>query len=156
MLWLSDPTTECPQELRQAASIARMYTIIDCYRSRTNVTAEHIQTAFSWMRMPTIIEDRLSDINRNYIKYSTRAIKRGIAPEEAVTEATSIIENTTHCGYDNIFLTLNTATAAAASEAVKRMLDESEAFEELDVRTMLISSPTHKIHIFRLYHQTKI
>lgn len=150
MEWLSTPTKDCPRELRNAYDISRSRTFIDRYRSRSDVTTDHIITAFSWTRLSTITDpnEQLTAPNRNHIHYITRSVKRGIPAEAAVAEAEDIIDREIFTERESI-ITFNTGVAAEGSNAIKARLDAHEKYTELNVRTMLVSTPTHKIHVYK-------
>lgn len=150
--WLSTPTTESPAELNSAVNLSRRRMSINRYRSRTEVSDDLIATAFAWMRLPILKDEELAQPNNAYSKYVTKAIQRGIDTETAKTNATSLLTAIINTNYDSI-ITFNTGTAAAASEAVKGMLNADNAYTELDVRTMLTSTPNHKIHVYK--HRTE-
>lgn len=150
MEWLSTPTKECPRELNNAYSTSRVRVFMDRYRSRSDVTADHIITAFSWMRLSTIksIDEPLVAPDRNYIRYITRSVKRGIPAEEAVTAAAEVIAREIGT-QKTCIITFNTGTAATGADAIKNRLDTDEDYTELNVRTMLVSTPTHKINVYK-------
>lgn len=147
-IWLHTQTVPGNARLNNALNKAYRRTRINCYRSRTDVTSEHIWTAFSWYRLSRLSEDAENEIPSDNIPlhYVTRAVTRGVSPETAVNDANILIQN-----YDatNTIITFNTATAAAGSQALKEMLDANEAYTELNVRTMLTSTPNHRIHIYK-------
>lgn len=146
--WLSNATTDTPLELCNAVNLSRRRMSINRYRSRTDVTDDLIDTAFAWIRLPILVNEELVQPSTEYLKYVTKAIQRGIDTETAKANAASILTNLIATGYNSI-VTFNTGTAAAASEAVKEMLDADTAYTELDVRTMLTSTPNHKIHVYK-------
>lgn len=148
--WLTPPTTNMPEELANATGLSRRRTRINRYRSRTDVTEDMISTAFAWMRLPKLADNELTAPNANYMQYITRSVQRGISVEDAKDNAARIISDAVNNGYATTVLTFNTATAATPAEAIKTMLDEaSDLYTELNVRTMLVSSPNHKIHIYK-------
>lgn len=150
MIWLSEPTIECPTELRVAYNTCRRYSRINRYRSRTDVTDDIIMTAFLWQYLPHLDGETMVSPMQNTWRYTTKAVRRGITAEQAVAEATNIIEYYVKEAYEpKQILVFNTATAAAASEGIKNMLDTSEEYTELDVRTMITSTPNHRIHVYK-------
>ena len=149
MIWLSEPTIESPNEIRQAFNVCRRYSRINRYRSRTEVTDATIMTAFLWQYLPYLTGETMVCPDPTIWRYTTRAVRRGIAVEQAVTEAKDAIEHAKGVYEFKQILVFNTATAAAASEGIKNMLDASEEYTELDVRTMITSTPNHKIHVYR-------
>lgn len=149
MIWLSEPTIECPNEIRTAYNTCRRYSRINRYRSRTEVTDITIMTAFLWQYLPHLDGETMVYPENTAWRYTTKAVRRGIAVEQAIIEVNDEIENAKRaCEYRRI-LVFNTATAAAASEGIKNMLDASEEYTELDVRTMLTSTPNHRIHVYK-------
>lgn len=146
--WLSAQTTDTPLELNDAINKSCRRTNINRYRSRTDVTDDLIRTAFSWMRLPILVNEELVAPPHEYLKYTTKAIQRGIGTEIAKANAEAVLMHYIEATINSI-ITFNTGTAAAASEAVKEMLDADTAYTELDVRTMLTSTPNHKIHVYK-------
>lgn len=150
LAWLTTPQTEVPAQLSRAYTTAHRRTRLDRYRSRTNVTVDNILTALTWMRLPRILEDGTLGTVPTYLTYyGTRAIPRGVQPEEAVTFVTDTIVGVLSAHYQTAVMTFNTANAATASQAVKEWLDNAELYTELAVRPMLTSTPNHKIHVYK-------
>lgn len=147
--WLTPTMQNMPADLAHAYNAARRRTTLNRYRSRTDVTEDLITTAFSWMRLPKIFGETLEEPSTSYFKYSTRAIQRGIDAEQAKANAVESLNVFRNNPYYTQIVTFNTSTAAAASNAVKEMLDADPEYTELNVRTMLTSTPNHKIHVYR-------
>lgn len=148
--WLHAQTVPDNYRLNNALNKSYRRTRINCYRSRTDVTSEHIWTAFSWYKLNRLSEDAENEIpsDNASLHYVTRAVARGVSTETAVNDANILIQNYLRDA-SNTIITFNTATAAAGSQALKEMLDADEAYTELNVRTMLTSAPNHKIHIYK-------
>lgn len=149
MIWLSEPTIECPVEIRTAYNTCRRYSRVDRYRSRTEVTDDTVMTAFAWQFLPQITGDTINEPELFAWSYTIKAVRRGIDVATAVQEAENTIARIKNQNAIRRILVFNTATAAAASEGIKNMLDASEDYTELDVRTMLTSTPNHRIHVYK-------
>ena len=149
MIWLSEPTIERPFEISRAYNDCRRRGRVDRYRSRTEVTDDTILTAFLWMCMPHLVGEEMFYPANVTWKYMTKAVRRGISVEEAVTEAKATLANVVTQIYNKKILVFNTATAAPASAGIKQMLDEDEEIVELNVRTMLTSTPNHRINVYK-------
>lgn len=149
MIWLSEPTIECPIEIRTAYNACRRYSRINRYRSRTEVTDDTIMSAFTWQYLPWLTNDTMNEPGRIVWRYTTKAVRRGIGIDTAINEAKDTIDHVKNLYEKRQILVFNTATAAAASEGIKSMLDNSEEYTELDVRTMLTSTPNHRIHVYK-------
>ena len=149
MIWLSEPTIECPVEIRTAYNACKRYSRVDRYRSRTEVTDDTIASAFTWQYLPWVTADTIDEPGRFAWSYTTRAVRRGIDVDTAIQEAKGTIDRAKNQYAKRQIIVFNTATAAAASEGIKSMLDASEEYTELDVRTMLTSTPNHRIHVYK-------
>lgn len=150
MIWLSEPSSNIPEELQRACQLSTNRLSSNRYRSRTEVTDQLIATAFSWMRLPTLKDGELQTTWRNWLRYITKPIQRGTPTEEAVEHVKDAIARCVESDHYYTVLTFNTATAAIPSEAVKEMLtNDTENYTELNVRTMLTSTPNHKIHVYQ-------
>ena len=147
-MWVTQQTVPTPLELQNAINYVSRRLRIDRYRSRTDVTPEHINRAFCWEKLQPIKDGLLQERSPHYINYRTRVIKRGVSVDEAKSEARTYIENHNNVSHINI-LTFNTGVSQANSDAVKEMIEADENYTELtDLRAMLVSAPTHKIHIY--------
>jgi Icc-related predicted phosphoesterase len=147
MEWITPSTIAVPEELDNAFRVSRNRMSINRYRSRTDVTEYQIATAFSYLRLLDISKDPAT-VNRRAIRYVTRAVQRGVDPETALSNATAEIVGALEFNYPYTIIMFNTANAAANSEAILTKLTESDMYTELNVRTMVTSTPNHKIHIF--------
>ena len=76
-----------PNELVQASRSITRRTNIDRYRSRTEVTTDHIYTAYTWLKLPVLTGDELQQTREWSMKYKTAPITRGIPEEEALENA---------------------------------------------------------------------
>ena len=85
LAWVTPSQRLTPNELASADSLSRRRMSIDRYRSRTEVTNEHINAAYAWLRLPAIGDTGL--INHDYYDaftiYKTIAVPRGVVEEEA-------------------------------------------------------------------------
>ena len=147
MEWITPSTIAVPEELDNAYRVSWNRMSINRYRSRTDVTEPQIATAFSYLRLLDISKDPAT-VNRRAIRYVTRAVQRGVDPETAFTNATAEIVGALEFNYPYTIIMFNTANAATNSEKLLTFLTESDIYTELNVRTMVTSTPNHKIHIF--------
>lgn len=147
--WRIPATLSIPHELNDALYATRRRLRINRYRSRTEVTEDHINTALSWTKLAKLKDDELIAPSQDYINYVVRAVQRGADPEavkqDTLTYLNDVIDGTTR----HEIITLNTATAAAASGAIQAAIDTDQRFAELDVIPMVTSTPNHKIHIYK-------
>ena len=151
MEWITPATATIPSELDRAIGISRRRTRILRYRSRTEVSDAHIYTAYSWLKLPIVIDEHLDNSKTNEnILYRTAPVPRGLEVQEALDRCTEIINSVFGAlGYRYKILMFNTGTAAAATERLKQYLDESAVFTEMDVATLVTSAPTHKVHMYK-------
>ncbi len=152
LAWITPPTQQAiPNELIHADSLSRRRMLIDRYRSRTEVTNDHITTAFAWLRLPTIVNNELvNNVFKNeYTMYKTIAVPRGVEEQQAADAVKDTVYTTIHREKPLNIITLNTGTAAAASNCIKGFFDSSDLWTELDVKTLVTSSATHKIHMYK-------
>lgn len=159
LVWITPPTQQAtPDALIAADSSNRRRMLIDRYRSRTEVTNEHINTAFVWLRLPTVADNELvSSIFKNeYTTYRTIAVPRGVEEQEASRAVRDIINTEMNRGKILNIITLNTGTAAAASNCIKEFFDNNEQWTELDVKTLVTSSATHKINMYKRVIESRI
>ena len=156
--WITPATIAIPEELSRADALNGRRLRQNRYRSRTDVTPEHINSAYMWQKLPIIIDDpehegcqKLSTEHRNQSGlYRTAAVPRGVSEENALSTCLNVIaEVQGSYGYAFKYLMFNTGTAAAATERFKRWLDEQPAYEAMDVATLVTSSPTHKIYMYK-------
>lgn len=151
--WLSnqESTTTIPDLLNRAYSKITTWYYQDRYRSRNPVPIETIMSAFSWLYLPKA--DML--VANKAIRLTTRTLSRGITTETAVSEARSIIDSLT--GRDARqrnttairLIVFNTSTNADAETALLNLLRESH-IAELNVRTLITTTPNHRAYIFRI------
>lgn len=152
LAWITPPTQHTiPYELREADNYSRRRMLIDRYRSRTEVTNEHINTAFAWLRLPTVVDNGLVNnvYKDEYTTYKTIAVPRGVEEQEASRAIRNTIDIEMNRGRFLNIITLNTGTAAAASNCIKEFFDNSELWSELDVKVLVTSSATHKISMYK-------
>lgn len=147
MQWLSS-TTPAPAELVSAVNRAHRRIAIDRYRSRTNVTHDHIYTAYSWLTLSKIENDTIVEAQTN-ARYVTRALSRGVETEEALNTAREAIDAAIASNYLYTMLTFNTSTNAAATEALQTQLDADPDYLELNVRALVTTTPNHKVRIYK-------
>lgn len=151
MEWITPATATIPSELDRAIGVSRRRTRILRYRSRTEVSEAHIYTAYSWLKLPIVIDERLdnSAVN-NSVLYRTAPVPRGLEVQEALDKCTEVLSSVLGSyGYKYKILMYNTGTAAAATERLKQYLDENAVFTEMDVATLVTSAPTHKVHMYK-------
>lgn len=147
--WLTPVETPAPNQLTQAETSLRRRMRINRYRSRTEVTNEHIMAAFSWLKLPVLTDEgTLETTDPGNIYYGTFSVPRGVPDEQALRNAQDTITGVTAANYSHAFVTFNTASAANGSAAVKQWLDECMDYAELPVRPMLTTTPNHKIHVY--------
>lgn len=147
--WRIPATLQIPTELNNAINIMRRRLHINRYRSRTEVMEDHILTALSWMKLARLENNELIAPSQNYTSYIVRAVQRGTDPETVKQETLSYINDVIEASSRHNIITFNTATAAAASEAIKTAIDTDQRFTELDVIPMITSTPNHRIHIYK-------
>ena len=149
--WLTVPSVPMPDEMSRAERTQSRRTRIDRYRSRTEVTIEHINAALAWLRLSRINGEELEQNPYQEMNtlYKVLPIQRGISPEEALNKVQEQLYSLVNNSYPLNIITFNTGTAAAASEAVKNWLDRSADYTELDVAAMCTTTPTHKPHIYK-------
>lgn len=147
--WLTPVETPAPNQLAHAEGTLRRRIRITRYRSRTEVTNEHIMAAFSWLKLPVLTEEgTLETTDPGNIYYSTYSVPRGVPDEQALISAQNTITGVIAASYGHAFVTFNTASAANGSAAIKQWLDECADYSELPVRPMLTTTPNHKIHVY--------
>lgn len=147
--WRTPATLSVPTELSNAIYAMRRRLHVNRYRSRTEVTEDHIITAFSWTKLPRLENNELLSPTMDHINYVVKAVQRGADPEAVKQDALTWLNyRIVNSSYHEI-ITFNTATAAAASEAIKTEIDADQRFAELDVIPMVTSTPNHKIHIYK-------
>lgn len=156
LAWLTEATIPAPNELVQASRSITRRTNIDKYRSRTEVTTDHIYTAYAWLKLPVLIGDELQQLREWSMKYKTAPITRGIPEEEALENAKRVIANIIEGYYNFNIIMFNTGTAAAGSARLKSWLDEQENWHELDVATLVTTTATHKINIYKFERDGRV
>ena len=147
--WRTPATLSVHTELSNAIYAMRRRLHINRYRSRTEVTEDHIITALSWTKLARLKDDELINPSMDHINYVVKAVQRGADPEAVKQDTLTWLNyRIVNSNYHEI-ITFNTATAAAASEAIKTEIDADQRFAELDVIPMVTSTPNHKIHIYK-------
>ena len=147
--WLTPVETPVPNQLLQAEATMRRRTRLNRYRSRTEVTGEHIIAAFSWLKLPVLTDEGTLETSENgNVYYATFSVPRGVPDEQALRDAQDKITGVTAANYRHAFVTFNTASAANGSAAIKQWLDECADYAELPVRPMLTTTPNHKVHVY--------
>ena len=147
--WLIPAETQAPNQLVQAETALRRRVRLNRYRSRTEVTGEHIIAAFSWLKLPVLTDEgTLETSESGNVYYATFSVPRGVPDEQALRDAQDKITGVTAARYSNAFVTFNTASAANGSAAIKQWLDECADYTELPVRPMLTTTPNHKVHVY--------
>lgn len=155
MLWWTTPATQqMPAELEESERQLRRRMRVERYRSRSEVTLEHIYAAFSWLRLSKITGETLEDPDTRAIWYNTSPVKRGVPEAEALEDAKNILMNMLGSSYPLLFATFNTRTDAGNSAHIKAWFEEQEYWTHLDINEQLISSPTHKIDIYKFKTET--
>ena len=151
MEWITPATAAIPSELDRAVNASRRRTRIVRYRSRTEVSEAHIYTAYSWLKLPIIIDEHLDNSDANTsVLYRTAPVPRGLETQEALDKCTEVLSSVSGSyGYKYKILMFNTGTAAAATERLKQYFDDHTAFTEMDVATLVTSTPTHKVHMYK-------
>lgn len=151
LAWVTPSQRLTPNELASADSLSRRRMSIDRYRSRTEVTNEHINAAYAWLRLPVIGNTELihHDYYDAFTTYKTIAVPRGVEAQEALRNVRTVISNTIASNRILNIITLNTSTAAAASNCIKEFFDNSDVCNELDIRTLVTSAPTHKVNMYK-------
>lgn len=151
--WVIPANNSEPPEMMTAYSRSRRRTRILRYRSRTEVTDEHIYSAYSWLRLPIIIDDNLNNIiaTENSLLYKTAPVPRGISSQEALDKCLEALhEVMSSYGYAYKILMYNTGTAAAATDCLKEWFDNQDVWNEMiDVPTLATSAPNHKVHMYK-------
>ena len=147
--WLIPAETQAPNQLVQAETALRRRIRLNRYRSRTEVTNEHIMAAFSWLKLPVLTDEgTLETSEQGNVYYATFSVPRGVPDEQALRDVQDTITGIINANYSHAFVTFNTASAANGSAAVKQWLDECTDYAELPVRPMLTTTPNHKIHVY--------
>lgn len=147
--WLIPAETQTPNQLVQAETALRRRVRLNRYRSRTEVTGEHIIAAFSWLKLPVLTDEGTLETSENgNVYYATFSVPRGVPDEQALRDAQDKITGVTAARYSHAFVTFNTASAANGSAAIKQWLDECADYAELPVRPMLTTTPNHKVHVY--------
>ena len=151
LAWVTPSQRLTPNELASADSLSRRRMSIDRYRSRTEVTNEHINAAYAWLRLPVIGTTDLihHDYYDAFTIYRTIAVPRGVGEQEALGTIRVAINQTIERARILNIITLNTGTAAAASNCIKEFFDNSDMWNELDIRTLVTSAPTHKVNMYK-------
>lgn len=151
LTWITPSQRLIPSELNSADRLSNRRMSIDRYRSRTEVTNEHIYAAYVWLRLPIIKTTELihHDYYDAFTIYKTIAVPRGVAEEEASRSVREIIGRIMERDRVLNIITLNTSTAAAASNYIKEFFDSSDMWNELDIRTLVTSAPTHKVNMYK-------
>ena len=117
--WLIPAETQAPNQLVQAETALRRRMRLNRYRSRTEVTGEHIIAAFSWLKLPVLTDEgTLESSEPGNVYYSTFSVPRGVPDEQALRDAQDTITGIIAANYSNTFVTFNTASAANGSAAV--------------------------------------
>lgn len=151
--WVIPQTVPTPYELQHANSSNTRHLNINRYRSRTEVTDFHINAAYTWLRLPVVNDDNTAIMESEYKdknwRYTTQAIRRGVSPEQAVEESKALLEGMKGSYVPFHVVMFNTSTAAAATEAFKTYLDDSEEWESIDVSTIATIAPTHKVFMYK-------
>ena len=156
LAWLTEATIPAPPQLVQASRSAGRRSYINRYRSRTEVTTDHILTAYAWLWLPVLVGDELSQVNEVSLGYRTAPITRGIPEEEALENAKRVISDVIDGYYNFNVIMFNTGTAAAGSARLKSWLDEQENYRELDVATLVTTTATHKINIYKFEYNGRV
>lgn len=147
--WLTPVETPAPNQLTQAETSLRRRMRINRYRSRTEVTNEHIMAAFSWLKLPVLTDEgTLETTDPGNVYYGTFSVPRGVPDEQALRDAQDKITGVTAANYSHAFITFNTASAANGSAAIQQWLNECMDYAELPVRPMLTTTPNHKVHVY--------
>ena len=151
LAWVTPSQRLIPQDLANADSLSRRRMSIDRYRSRTEVTNEHINAAYAWLRLPVIKDTELihHDYYDAFTIYRTIAVPRGVEEQEALTNIRTVITQTIDRNKILNIITLNTGTAAAASNCIKEFFDSADLWNELDIKTLVTSAPTHKVNMYK-------
>jgi len=146
-----------PHRLIEAYNRTNRRLYVDRYRSRTDVTHDHIATALSWFRLPKLENDELVQTEeRRNILYATFPVPRGIAEEEAMPIMRAKLTHTLQKSHEIKIITFNTRSDAGNSAALKAWLEaQPESWTHLNVNTMLISAPTHKIDMYMHANENK-
>ena len=153
VMWITPETVTIPTELSNAIYANRRRLRKERYRSRTDVTDEHINEAFSWLRLKRITVNEAGDIalgelNNSHALYKTTPVPRGVSEDEALNIClNTITEISTNYNWLNI-VTFNTSTAAAGSEKLREWLDTQEAYRKLDIDAIVKTTVNHKIFIY--------
>ena len=147
--WLTPVETPVPNQLTQAETALRRRVRLNRYRSRTEVTNEHIIAAFSWLKLPVLTDEGTLETSENgNVYYATFSVPRGVPDEQALRDAQDKITGVIAARYSHAFVTLNTASAANGSAAIKQWLDTCTDYAELPVRPMLTTTPNHKVRVY--------
>lgn len=151
LAWVTPSQRLIPNELATADSLSRRRMSIDRYRSRTEVTNEHINAAYAWLKLPVIRNTELihHDYYDAFTIYRTIAVPRGVEAQDASISVRTAISDTIARNKILNIITLNTGTAAAASNCIKEFFDNSDVWNELDIRTLVTSAPTHKVNMYK-------
>ena len=149
MTWLTEQTVPIPAELVQADRKNSRRTAINRYRSRTEVTNEHINAAYSWLRLPAIKDDTLQPVNDVAALFKTAPISRGIPEEEAFSKVQEVLTGIMTGYYTFNIVMFNTGTAAAATQYTKNWFDTQENWHEMDVATLITSAANHRINMYK-------
>ena len=148
--WVIPQTMQTPPELSTAIHHIVRKLVIDRYRSRTDVNVQHINGAFAWYKLPTIIPDNAgTTIDAGSMRYTTFPIKRGIPEEEALNMVKDKLSAISYATIPFEVIMFNSNTAAAATEAVTQWFNADENWSEIDVATMVISAPNHKVKMYK-------
>lgn len=148
--WITPPTIEKPAEITKA-DLANMRRLrINRYRSRTEVTNEHINTAYLWFRLPNIVDNNLNTgRNNSHVLFRTVPVPRGIDPDEALTHSLEVLSEV-QGSYNTLkILMYNTSTAAAATEKIRDWFEAQDAWIKLDAETLITTTATHKASIYK-------
>ena len=152
MEWITPITITAPPELNKAEHANRRRMDIIRYRSRTEVTDAHINTAYNWLRLPVIIDNELDPNNANQTAsalYRTSPITRGVSEEEAYNTFTNTVQSILGCSYTFNIMMFNTGTAAAATVYIKHKLDEDTEWNAIDVSALVTSAANHKVYMYK-------
>lgn len=138
------------EELQEAYNNTCRNIRTECYRSRTEITYDHITTAFSWIWMHELNEEKTELVPQNRIRllYTTMPIPRGVAEDEALETIRQKMEYLCSRNWNKTVLMLNTRTDAANSAKVKEWFDAQEDWTSIN-STQVISSGTHKVNIYK-------
>ena len=153
--WVVPQTIPTPAELAAAIRYITRKLVIDRYRSRTDVTIQHINGAFAWYKLPIITQDNdYIPADPNSMRYLTFPIKRGIPEELALQMVKDKLNTISMLSSPFQVIMFNSSTAAAATETVTQWFDADENWNEIDIATMVTSAPNHKVKLYKHTEET--